>query len=497
VPGLGVVIVAYNAASTLTQVLDRIPASFRPMVTEVIVSDDASQDETYQVGLQYLRRGTDLPITLVRQERNLGYGGNQKACYRLAIEQGLDVVVLLHGDGQYAPELLPQMVEPLLAGRADAVLGSRMLDPGAAREGGMPLYKFVGNRILTTFQNAVVGSRLSEWHSGYRAYRVEALAGLPLERASDDFHFDTEILLQLLEAGHRIVEIPIPTYYGDEICYVNGLRYAGNVSTAVLRYRMHRMGLGRGDTAFAATGYELKEAQESSHGALEAALAGRPPARVLDLGCADGRLGERLRALGHHVTGVDVDASDDVKDRLDRFLPADLDRGLPPELADDRFDLVVAADVLEHLREPSALLQELHGVLGPDATVLATVPNFAHWYPRVRVALGRFDYDRRGILDRGHLRFFTAASFERLARSAGYEIVARRPIGVPVEVLDRGRAPGAGAGTLRRAFSAADGAGRRVWPTLFAYQWLFTMRASRGPSAGSDGTAGSGPHRAP
>ena len=133
----------------------------------MIVSDDHSQDSTYLVGLGY-QQISDLPITMIRQPKNLGYGGNQKAGYDLAIEHGLDIIVMLHGDGQYAPECLPEMVAPLLEGKADAVFGSRMMIKGAARKGGMPLYKFVGNRILSRFENAALGTSLTEFHSGYR-----------------------------------------------------------------------------------------------------------------------------------------------------------------------------------------------------------------------------------------------------------------------------------------------------------------------------------------
>src|SRR5581483_10086661 len=217
---IGILIVAYNASATLAQVLDRIPRDWAPRISEILVCDDCSQDSTYLVGLGYQQREQELPLRVVQHSRNLGYGGNQKEGYRWAIDAGLDIVVLLHGDGQYAPEVLPTIVEPLELDKCDAVFGSRMLEPGAARRGGMPLYKYVGNRILTRLENAVVGADLSEWHSGYRAYRVDALRAVPFEDNSDGFDFDTQIILQFLEAGRRIIEIPIPTYYGDEICYV-------------------------------------------------------------------------------------------------------------------------------------------------------------------------------------------------------------------------------------------------------------------------------------
>ena len=149
------------------------------------------------------------------------------------------------------------------------------------------------------------------------------------------------------------------------------------------------------------------------------------------------------------MVGVDIDATDVVKERVDRFVAADLDQGLPPDLADEAFDVVVAADVFEHLRDPQHVLDEIHGVLADDAIVVVTIPNFAHWYPRARVAIGRFDYDRRGILDRGHVRFFTRRSFVRLARESGYDVVESRALGIPFEVVDRG-ASRQGGGVTRR-----------------------------------------------
>jgi len=245
---IGVLIVAYNAASTLRWVLDRLPHGFRSRVAEVLVFDDASDDGTYNVGLDYQVNG-DLPLTVTRHPRNLGYGGNQKSGYQWAIERDLDIVVLLHGDGQYAPEVIDDLIAPLDAREADAVFGSRMMGPDSARLGGMPLYKYLGNRVLTVFSNAIAGMSLTEWHSGYRAYRVDALRDIPFESNSDGFVFDTEIILQLHEAGKTIVEVPIPTYYGDEICYVNGVRYAKDVVVDVMRYRLQQRAFGSRKTA--------------------------------------------------------------------------------------------------------------------------------------------------------------------------------------------------------------------------------------------------------
>lgn len=473
-PRIGVLVVAYNASTTLATVLGRIPSDLA--VSDVVVCDDHSDDATYLVGLGYQRAG-DLPLTVVRHPRTLGYGGTQKAGYRWAIDHGLDVVALLHADGKYAPEHLPQMVGPLLRDEADAVIGSRMLEPGAARRGRMPAYKRVGHRALSAFQNALVGSSLTDWHSGYRAYRVDALREVPFERDSDGYDFDTELLIQLQDAGKRVVEIPVPSYYGDELRHFNGLVYAKDVVADTVRYRLERMGFGPGRLVLTDDAYDLKLSPRTSHGRILEWMSDVPPGRVLDLGCSSGALGAQLRKLGHHVTGVDVVEREPVRDRVDELVVADLEDGLPVEVGVG-FDRVVAADVLEHVRAPERLLAQALERLAPGGAIVASVPNFSHWYPRLRTALGAFDYDRRGILDAGHLRFFTARSFERLAADIGLAVARREAIGLPLEVVARGgreRWSESTAGLAQRA----DDALVRLRPSLFAYQLLYELRPVR------------------
>ena len=234
---IGILIVAYNAQETLTKVLDRIPSDFVKQIDAILVCDDASTDDTHKVGLSYQSK-SQLPLTIVRHEINLGYGGNQKTGYQWALEKNLDLVVLLHGDGQYAPEYLPQMVEPIVSGRADVVFGSRMITQGGARQGGMPLYKFVGNKILTALQNRLAKVSLTEWHSGYRAYSVASLRKINFLKNSDYFDFDSQIILQMIGARQRIVEIEIPTFYGDEISRVNGIKYGIKILIHTLKFRL-------------------------------------------------------------------------------------------------------------------------------------------------------------------------------------------------------------------------------------------------------------------
>lgn len=469
---VGIVVVAYNAEGTLVETLDRIPPAFRPRIDEVLICDDASHDDTFEYGLRWAGRD-DTPLThVVRHTKNLGYGGNQKAAYALAIEHGLDVVILLHGDGQYAPELLPAMLEPLEADNSiSAVFGSRMMQPGAARRGGMPLYKRLGNRILTRIENALLNTELSEFHSGYRAYRTSVLERIPFQANSDGFDFDTQIITQILHAGGRIVEIPIPTYYGDEICYVNGMKYAFDVVRDVIEYRLAQRGFGTSQWVATPEDYAFKEGDGSSHAVILQTLGALPPSRVLDLGCSSGWLAAKMRERGHYVVGVDHKALPGVEDRTDEFYVADLDKGPPAEL-EPGFDVVIAGDVIEHLARPAQALRWIEQILRPGGQLVLSVPNFAHWYPRIRVVFGLFGYDRRGILDETHLRFFTRSSLRRLVRSCGYDIVEELATGLPFGVV-----VGDAGDSLSRKLDAKL---VKAMPSLFAYQYVMRLTPHAG-----------------
>jgi glycosyltransferase involved in cell wall biosynthesis len=466
-PRIGIVVVAYNAESTLIRTLDRIPVEFRDRVDEVIVSDDASHDDTFEHGRTWATR-PDTPKTYVlRHTKNLGYGGNQKAAYALAIQHGLDIVVLLHGDGQYAPESLPDLIAPFEQSDTDAVFGSRMMRKGAARAGGMPLYKRLGNRILTRFENDILGADMSEFHSGYRAYRTDLLRRIPFWANSDGFDFDTQIIAQILHAGGRIVEVPIPTYYGDEICYVNGMRYARDVVVDLLEYRLAVRGFGTCEWVPVPDEYAFKEQDGSSHAVILEMISRLPTSRILDLGCSGGLLAEKLRAGGHFVVGVDHTELPGVRERTDAFFVADLNEGVPQEVGAG-YDVVIAGDVIEHLTFPSDALRQMVRTLRPGGQMLLSVPNFGHWYPRLRVSLGIFGYDRRGILDDTHLRFFTRSTLRRLVRRCGFDILEETATGLPLGAMSSG-------GTISKAVRTVDEMLVRIRPTLFGYQSLMRL----------------------
>ena len=233
-----VVMPAFNAARTLQRTVEAIP---REWVDEIILVDDKSTDRTLELA-------RELPVHLIWHPHNVGYGGNQKTCYLEALQRGADAVVMLHPDGQYEPELIPRLVRPILAREADLVLGSRLAEPGAAREGGMPRYKYVANRLLTAVENRVLGTDLSEMHSGYRAYSRRLLLEVPFLRNAIDFSFDSELLMQTVHFGLRIQEVPARSYYFADSSSIGpsaATVYALKTLWAAARLTLHRTGVVR------------------------------------------------------------------------------------------------------------------------------------------------------------------------------------------------------------------------------------------------------------
>ena len=206
-----VVMPAYNAANTLQRVYEDIP---KDQVAEIIVVDDCSRDRTVEIAKK-------LPVTLIQHERNTGYGGNQKTCYRTALEHGADYVVMIHGDYQYDARMLPTAIEVLRYGICDVILGNRIRTRREALAGGMPKSKYFANRGLTILENMLSGQNLGEWHSGFRAYSRQVLERVPWQRNSDGFVFDSQFLLQCVHLGFKLGDVPVPVRYFDEASSIN------------------------------------------------------------------------------------------------------------------------------------------------------------------------------------------------------------------------------------------------------------------------------------
>lgn len=226
-----VVMPAYNAEKTLQRTVAEIP---RETVDEILLVDDASTDKT-------VAKSVELDLITFEHERNFGYGRNQKTCYREALARGADVVVMVHPDYQYSPRLIVPMAGMIAFGEYDVVLGSRILGKGALA-GGMPLYKYIANRFLTLAQNILMGQKLSEYHTGFRAFSRQVLENLPLEENSDDFVFDNEMLAQAFFFGYRVGEISCPTRYFEDASSINfsrSVKYGFGVLSTSLKYRLH------------------------------------------------------------------------------------------------------------------------------------------------------------------------------------------------------------------------------------------------------------------
>ncbi len=228
-----VVLPAFNAEKTLEKTVADLPAGF---IDEIVLVDDASRDRTVEVAQK-------LGLKTFVHRQNLGYGGNQKTCYREALRLGADVIVMVHPDHQYDPKFVPELIRPIIDNEVEAVFGSRMMIRGEARKGGMPAWKYWANIFLTKIENFVLGLNLTEYHSGFRAYSAKALKSLPLELNSNNFVFDTEIIVQLMIHNFKIKEIPISTRYFKEastIGLIASLKYGLNILLVLLKYELQK-----------------------------------------------------------------------------------------------------------------------------------------------------------------------------------------------------------------------------------------------------------------
>lgn len=412
-----VFIVAYNAEQTIESVLHRIPELLRTRYeVEVLVIDDSSKDNTFNRSELVRRAGTlQFPLTVLYNPVNQGYGGNQKIGFHYAIEHGFDWVALVHGDGQYAPECLPDLVKVLADREAEVVFGSRMIEKRAALKGGMPLYKYLGNKILTGYQNRMLRSSLSEFHSGYRLYSIEALKRIPFQLNSNDFHFDTEIIIQLIFARQRIKELSIPTFYGDEICHVNGIKYAWDVVLATLLARVQVFHIFY-DPKFDCKPTDPLESESASEALYYDALLSQDVeqgAKILLVGSGGQRLRRRLDNAGHQI---------DIKD-VDTFLDEDHNHEYSSIfLLDDSGFAARPEDIVDKLAEMSRFR--------PELKICVTTANIGFFITRLQLLFGRFAYSRKGVINLNAFHHFTLRSAKKIFTQNGFTV--EKVVGLPV-----------------------------------------------------------------
>ncbi|MEO8173369.1 MAG: bifunctional glycosyltransferase/class I SAM-dependent methyltransferase [Sediminibacterium sp.] len=471
---IGIFVIAYNAESHIEKTLSRIPEAVWNRLTVVYIVDDCSSDETTRKALNF-DHGHSGKIVVIRNRVNLRYGGNQKLGYQWAIDQQLDIVVMLHADGQYAPEFLEQMYTPIMKNEADVVIGSRMMTAKTALEGGMPKYKYYGNIILTKMQIALTGLKLSEYHSGYRAYSVKFLKSIPFWENSNEWHFDTQILLQNYQVKARIKELPIPTYYGDEICRVNGMSYAFNCVLSSFGFLLFKRGIyysRKYDVNLKGQRYFDKfDDPYSSHSIiykhlLEYGVSGK---KILELGVGDASLTKRLKTNGAVIDGVEFDKVyiEQAEPYCNTIFTGDLNKIETLNLDTD-YDIIVAADILEHLIDPEYVLSKLKTHLKKDGLLVVSLPNVANIYVRMSLLFGRFNYHSKGLLDKTHLHFYTISTASSMLSKTGWKITGKNVTAIPLAIVF----PFLRLALFRWMLQMFYGM-TRLFRGLFAYQSLF------------------------
>ncbi len=464
---VAIYLVAYNAEAHIEKVLKRIPEWIAEKACEIFVIDDHSKDQTVLKAKNLQWPKEFAPLKIYKTPYNQGYGGNQCLGYQYAIKNKFDIVVLLHADGQYAPEALPEILAAYSDTQTQAVFGSRFLRPLDAIKGRMPIYKWLGNRILSFIQNGILGTRMSEMHSGYRSYRVNALKQIPFQFNSFGFDFDADIIVQFVAKKFKISEVPIPTYYGSEICHVNGIPYAWNCIKTAIKYKLMQLEIFY-DPKFDFRSkdqsvYTVKKSKHSLHYHIRS-LFFDPGTKVLDVG---GGTGEAI-SFHHQQKGCKVtciDKEQHCSEEGIKHLKADLNQPWKSQLGPSKFEVVFALDVIEHLLSPEEGCQEIFNSLESGGKLYASTGNVAFLPLRIMLAMGQFNYGRRGILDLTHTRLFTFDSFRRLLKNAGFKIDEIKGFGPPVSDL--------GGRSFVMSFIERGGAFlAKYWPRLFAFQIL-------------------------
>ena len=467
-------IVAFNHEKFIENVLNRIDKKiFNKFETEILVNDDHSTDNTLKKIKDYKNENENenYKINILSNPKNLGYGGNQKIGYYYAIKNKFDYVALLHGDGQYAPEVLENLIDEMNKKNAMAVFGSRMIIKGGALKGGMPVYKFIGNKILTFFQNIILSSNLSEFHSGYRVYKVEALNKIPFHLNANDYSFDTEIIIQFLFSNFKIAEYAIPTYYGEEISYVNGFYYAYQIMIQSFKAKIQKYNLmydPKYDVITKENNYLLKDYFSSPHS--ETIKKIKYKSIVLDLGCNDGSLGDKL-ILENQCYVIGSDSSEkQVKHKLSEFQICDLNITLP-NIDYDKLDYIIILDVIEHLKSPEKFMVNLYNKIlyNEKVKILISTPNISFFVIRFMLLFGSFNYGKKGILDRTHTRLFTFSTFEKLMTASNFKIIEKKGIPPPYPLA-------LGKNLISRILLNINSFFIIILKSLFSYQIFLTIK---------------------
>ncbi len=459
-------IVAYNHENFITKVLDRLSPDVFLLNYEILIIDDASSDRTFQIANKWSSSNNDINLTILKNPKNLGYGGNQKMGFQYAIEKNFDTLTLLHGDGQYAPEIIYDLIKFHIEKNNGLTLGSRMIIKFDALKGKMPLYKFFGNIILTYIQNKILSSNLSEFHTGYRVYNVNHLNEINFHLNTNEYHFDTEIILQFLLNKFKINEFAIPTYYGEEISYVNGFKYAYNVLKETLKFKLQKLGI------FYEKKYDKRINEMyfdksnffSTHSFAVNEIA--PKSKVIDFGSSHGYYLNKLKEKECYIKTINKEKINK-STVYDENEILDLNNSIPKNIK--KFDYLLFLDIIEHLYNPEDFIHKISKQINNKQLIIASTGNIAFILVRIMLLFGFFNYGKRGILDITHTRLFNFNSFKKLFHANNFEI--KKIIGIPAPF------PLAlGNNFFSKFFQKINLFLIKLFPKLFSYQILLVLK---------------------
>jgi len=449
----------------LAATLERIPEAAAECLEQIVVMEDQAPGPL--TAAPSLRVGSrELDVLIHRAPSELGYGGVRKAAFEYALLRDFEVAVFLRA-GVHPPEALTEVLRAVLEDPQEAVWASRLVDRRRTFKAGMPLARLIAHTVTTGLQNRVLGLRLRDYHSGFRALPMRALRSIPFQLNSDDRSFDMQLTIQCRVLGLPIREVEVPPSWREFPTDRLGLRgVARGVATAI-DYRLHQLHATRRGRYLVDRGvhYTFKRSSTGSHVQIVERI--RPGSLLLDLGCSQGLLARPLQEKGVRVTGVDSGPEDRVASELEAYYLRDLEQ--PLELPTGRvFDYVVSSDVIEHLRQRGELLRSVRRYLKPEGRLLISTGNVALWFYRLSLLVGRFEYGPRGILDETHVRLYTRATFRREVENAGFRVVDERVTALPFELVFESTGRSRAVRTLARLYHLLA----RLWPELFAYQFI-------------------------
>ena len=468
-------IVTFNAEHHINDLINRIPKNiWFSKKYHLLLCDDASNDDTVRVVQEQLKSFTP-HYTIIKLHENQGYGGVQKVCYRFAIENKYERVILLPGNGHYAPEILEGFDVNFEQYDADVVIASRGKNKllSSSGKGRLFNFKYFINVILNFFQDIFSMLDVTDINSGYRAYTIGFLNKIPFELNSDGIHFDTEILMQAFHLSASIKEFVVPSEFINERCQVYGFENAWNSLLTVIKYRMQRIGLTVSlKYPFSASSIYKDKCDDENSTHFKALtilqkLSGVTPKRLLDIGCGPGHIEQHLGFLAFDTTGIDKESCG--AQHFDNFIVMDFDN---EHLSIDitEFDHVLLLDIIEHIKKPESFLLNLRDNMKKPfrPTVMVSTANIGFLLMRLNLLFGRFSYADRGILDITHSRFFTLKTFRELLTETGYAIHSIEGIGVPFKTL--------GGSWFFALLGPISAFFARLYPSLFAFQFFAIVK---------------------